>query len=283
MKTKLLTSIVAVALLMTACAGADVGTPETSTTVAGGVEGPVFIDATEILYLESFPVQVRLVVRGSLPTPCHEAVWQVDDLGATIDVRLWSSAPLGQDCVQVLEPFEVSIPLGSFETSTSAVVLNGEEIGRLELGAVPGGGDAALVGAGWSFGMCLGHCNADLVIESEELVLTGRDREKAEPLYVNQGVLTPAGQSQVGAALGRLSGVPLDPVYGCPDCADGGAAYLVIQRDGGVFRHDIEFGRPPQVLAELHGLATALIDALETCGSNELVTVAEDCTPWEGF
>lgn len=283
MKTKLLTSIVAVALLMTACAGADVGTPETSTTVAGGVEGPVFIDATEILYLESFPVQVRLVVRGSLPTPCHEAVWQVDDLGATIDVRLWSSAPLGQDCVQVLEPFEVSIPLGSFETSTSAVVLNGEEIGRLELGAVPGGGDAALVGAGWSFGMCLGHCNADLVIEGEELVLTGRDREKAEPLYVNRGVLTPAGQSQVGAALGRLSGVPLDRVYGCPDCADGGAAYLVIQRDGGVFRHDIEFGRPPQVLTELHGLATALIDALETCGSNELVTVADDCTPWEGF
>jgi hypothetical protein len=283
MKTRLLPSIIAVALLMTACAGADVGAPGTSTTVGDGVEGPVFIDATDILYLESFPVQVRLVVRGSLPTPCHQAVWEVEDLGTTIGVRLWSSAPLGQDCVQVLEPFEVSIPLGSFETSMSAVVLNGEEVGRLALGAAPGGGDGALVGAGWSFGMCLGFCNADLVIEGESLVLSARDREKVEPLFVNHGVLTAAGQSRIGAALEQLGGVPLDPVYGCPDCADGGAAYLVLERDGGIFRHDMEFGRPPEVLAELHGLATAMIDALETCSSNELVTIADDCVPWEGF
>ncbi len=283
MKTRLFVSIIAVTALMTACAGSEVGAPDASTTVPDGVEGPVFVDSTEILYLESFPVQVRLVVRGSLPTPCHKAVWEVDDLGPTIDVRLWSSVSLGQNCAQVLEPFEVSIPLGSFETSTSAVVLNGEEVGRLELGAEPGGVAGSLVGAGWSFGMCLGLCNADLVIDGEELVLTARDREATEPLYENRGLLTPDARSRIGAALEQLSGVMLDPVYGCPDCADGGAAYLALEREGGNFRHDMEFGRPPQVLAELHGLATAMIDALETCISNELVAVADDCTPWEGF
>lgn len=243
----------------------------------------MFIDSTEILYLESFPVQVRLVVRGSLPTPCHEIRWEVDDLGAVIDVKLWSSVLLGQDCAQVLEPFEVSIPLGSFESSTSSVVLNGAEIGRLALGAVPGGGSGKLVGAGWSFGMCLGFCNADLAIDGEGLVLTARDRGKKEPLFANRGLLTVAGQTRIGAAMGQLSGVALDPVYGCPDCADGGAAYLMLERDGGTFRHDMEFGRPPEVLVELHGLAADVIDALETCASNELVTVADDCTPWEGF
>jgi hypothetical protein len=279
----LFASLFALAVLASACAGAEAGAGSTTTTPSSGVEGPVFIDATEILYLESFPVQVRLVVRGSLPTPCHKAVWEFDDLGTIIDVRLWSSVLLGQNCAQVLEPFEVSIPLGSFETSTSVVVLNGEEIGRLELGAEPGGGEGNLVGAGWSFGMCLGLCNADLVIEGEELVLTARDREAAEPLYENRGLLTPAARSRIASALEQLSGVPLDPVYGCPDCADGGAAYLVVERQGGIFRHDMEFGRPPEVLAELDGLATAMMDVLETCVSNELVAVADDCTPWEGF
>ena len=132
--------------------------------------------------------------------------------------------------------------------------------------------------------MCLGLCNADLVIEGEELVLTARDREAAEPRYENRGLLTMAARSRIGAAMEQLSGVTLDPVYGCPDCADGGAAYLVVlEREGGLFRHDMEFGRPPEVLAELHGLATAIIDALETCVSTELVTVGDDCTPWEGF
>jgi len=282
---RMLALLCAAGVVLTACAPAETGPGDNPTTTAtsGGIDGPVFTESTEILYLESFPVQVRLVVRGSLPTPCHEAVWEVDDLGTIIEVRLWSSVLLGQDCAQVLEPFEVSISLGLFETSTSVVVLNGEEIGRLELGAEPGGGEGNLVGAGWSFGMCLGLCNADLVIEGEELVLTARDREAAESLYENRGLLTPAARSRVASALEQLSGVPLDPVYGCPDCADGGAAYLVVEREGGIFRHDMEFGRPPEVLAELDGLATAMMDALETCVSNELVAVAGDCTPWEGF
>ena len=273
------------ALLVGACGGGDpgVGGNSTTTTTSGGIEGPVFVDSTEILYLESFPVQVRLVVRGSLPTPCHRAQWSVEDDGTAIEVTLWSVIALGQSCAQVLEPFEVSIPLGSFETSTSAVVLNGDEIGRLDLGAEPGGGEGNLVGAGWSFGMCLGLCNADLVIDGEALVLTARDREAAEPLHENRGLLTTEGRERIGAVVDRLSGVSLDPVYGCPDCADGGAFYLELIQDGASTRHAMEFGRPPKVLAELHGLAMGVIEALETCSSDALVTVDDECRPWEGF
>lgn len=282
---RLFTFLCALAVLVSACAVEDPGSNDnpTTTTTLGGIEGPVFVDSTEILYLESFPVQVRLVVRGSLPTPCHRAQWSVEDDGTAIEVTLWSVIALGQSCAQVLEPFEVSIPLGSFETSTSTVVLNGDEIGRLDLGAQPGGGEANLVGAGWSFGMCLGLCNADLVIDGEELVLTARDREKAEPLYENRGSLTTAGVERIAAVAERLRGVTLEAVYGCPDCADGGAFYLELTRDGASTRHDMEFGSPPPVLAELYGLATAIIDALETCVSTKLVTVGDDCIPWEGF
>ncbi len=252
-----------------------------TTDVPPGVEGPVFVDSTDILYLESFPVQVRLVVRGSLPTPCHEIRWEVEDSGPEVDVRLWSEALPGLVCAQVLEPFEISVPLG--ESSGKAVFLNGEAIGRLSIGAQPVPGAGSLVGAGWSFGMCGGYCTADLLVEGENVVVTGGGWTSEEPLYVNRGILTEKGRRRIGSELARLVGRPLESVYGCPDCADGGAAYLVLEREGMASRHEMEFGRPPEALAELHGLAMAIIDALESCESDELVTPGDDCQPWQGF
>lgn len=255
---------------------------EPSTTHPNGIVGPVFIDSTEILYLESFPVQVRLLVRGSLPTPCHEAQWAVEDEGWAIDVELWSVVLLGQVCAQVLEPFEVSIPLGSYESATTLVLLNGEQIGRLAIGAEPPSDPVSLVAAGWSFGMCGGYCKADLVLAEGSLALTGSGWISDEPLFENRGTLTSAGRERIAAALTKLRGVALEPLYGCPDCADGGAAYLVLDRAGVASWYQMDFGRPPEILARLHDLALGMIDALETCVSDEVVTVADDCDPWQG-
>lgn len=280
---RLLASCLAIFLLVTACTEVDGVPPGAGTTAPSGDEDPVFVDSIEILYLESFPVQARLAVRGSLPTPCHQARWEVEDVGWAIEVGLWSEAGPADDCIQVLEPFDISIALGSFESATSPVVLNGEEIGRLAIGAEQASGAVSLVGAGWSFGMCGGYCNADLAVEGERLVLTGRSRASEEPLYVNRGALTAVALERIGAVEERLSGVELDSVYGCPDCADGGAAYLMLARQGLTSRHEMDFGRPPELLVELHGLAMEMIGALETCGSNELVAVADDCEPWQEF
>ena len=102
---RLLACLCVLAVGLGACAvdDSEPGQSSTTTSLAGGIEGPVFIDSTEILYLESFPVQVRLVVRGSLPTPCHQAQWSVEDDGERIDVTLRSVVALGQDCAAVLE------------------------------------------------------------------------------------------------------------------------------------------------------------------------------------
>lgn len=274
-----LTSVLAVSFLLGVAGNVAVGASSPDPSPPGGEPGPVYIDSVEILYLESFPVQVRLAVTGSLPTPCHEAIWEVQDFGESIDVRLWSLADPDQICVQVLEPFEISIPLGSFESADLLVLLNGEEVGRVQVGGEAATGDA-LVGAGWSFGMCLGYCIADLAIDGDQVVVTGRGRESEEPLFVNRGTLTADLQERVAAALEQLEGVTLEPVYGCPDCADGGAATLVLSRDGVVTEHQMEFGSPPAELAELHAIAMSIISALETCTPNELVTVADDCAPY---
>src|SRR5262245_41693849 len=88
-----------------------------SSSDPGTVGDPVFVDTIDIRYLESDPVQVHLVVRGSLPTPCNIPAWEVQQTEAGIDVALWSTIEPGATCVAVLEPVEISIPLGSFETA----------------------------------------------------------------------------------------------------------------------------------------------------------------------
>jgi hypothetical protein len=178
-------------------------------------------------------------------------------------------------CVQVLEPFELAIHLGSFESADLPVVLNGQEVGRVVVGAE--GRPDALVGAGWSFGFCLERCVADLVIEGDDLALIGRHREDAEPLYANRGTLTAEGRALLDAAVAALSGVALEPRYGCPDCADGGAFSLELRRGDLVERVTMEYGAPPEVLAEVTAIASELISALESCTAGDLVEVAADC------
>jgi hypothetical protein len=270
-----LTPVLAALVLVGSTGGVSASDP----TAAGGTPDPVYVDSTEIEYLESFPVQVRLLVKGSLPTPCHEAVFEVQDLGDRLDVLLWSLADPDQVCAQVLEPFELAIPLGSFESANVPVVLNGDEVGRVEIEGRFAG--PTLVGAGWSFGFCLGYCNADVAIEGDDVIVTGRDRDSEEPLYVHRGTLTAEGRARLDAAAASLAGVALDPVYGCPDCADGGAAWVEIFREDVIERVEMEFGSPPEVLSELHAASLALIEALETCTSNELVDVADDCVAFE--
>lgn len=112
-------------------------TTEPSLTFSGGAipanAGLVFVDTTDILLMESFPVQVALRVNGNLPTPCHEPVWEVDDDGSTISVTLASVADPNVACIQVLAPFELSIPLGSFESGARDVILNGGNVGDFEI------------------------------------------------------------------------------------------------------------------------------------------------------
>ncbi len=100
-----------------------------------GTRGPVYVESTELLMAESFPVQGRLQLSGSLPTPCHALKWEVHgpDSAGRIEVVLYSLADPDLACIQVLEPFEASIPLGSFESGSYTVSLNGEQIGEFEL------------------------------------------------------------------------------------------------------------------------------------------------------
>jgi hypothetical protein len=96
----------------------------------------VFIDmeASEILTMESAPVQVTILLKGDLPDPCHElrAVPTTDEAAKRVDLEVYTLAKKGGACITVLQPFEATIPLGSFSGGTYEVYINGEKLGEFD-------------------------------------------------------------------------------------------------------------------------------------------------------
>lgn len=98
--------------------------------------GPVFVDSTDLLIMESYPVQVSLQITGNLPTPCHSFHFSYE-IGTgsdsnRIDVTVWSESDPSRMCTQVLEPFDESIPLdmAGAADGTYSMYLNGELVGE---------------------------------------------------------------------------------------------------------------------------------------------------------
>jgi inhibitor of cysteine peptidase len=99
------------------------------------IRGEAFVESAEVILLESFPVQVNLAVKGTLPTPCHllrAEVGEPDENGR-IDVELYSLTEPGVICIQVLQPFDTTIPLGSYPSGSYTVYVNGEKVGEFDV------------------------------------------------------------------------------------------------------------------------------------------------------
>ncbi|MGA1795734.1 MAG: hypothetical protein ACMUIL_07730 [bacterium] len=92
--------------------------------------GAVYLRDTEIYILESYPMQVRLGLKGDLPTPCHELRARVSEPDGRnrIMVEVYSLVDPGLACIQVLDPFDVKVSLGSFTEGAYTVWVNGEKV-----------------------------------------------------------------------------------------------------------------------------------------------------------
>ncbi|MBL8063539.1 MAG: hypothetical protein JNK32_10995 [Anaerolineales bacterium] len=100
----------------------------------GLTRGEVFLDSTDLLTLESYPLQFNLTLKGNLPTPCHQLRIAVNppDTENKIVVDVYSLVNPGEVCIQVLDPFEVNYPLGSFPQGTYSLWINGEMVAEFE-------------------------------------------------------------------------------------------------------------------------------------------------------
>ena len=106
--------------------------PEPRPPIEGSVDREVTVTGADVRIMESFPVQVVLDVTGEKPTPCHEIFWTVEDDGDVIEIEMISQVASEQVCAEVIEPFTIAVPLGSWAGESREIQLNGEIVGSFE-------------------------------------------------------------------------------------------------------------------------------------------------------
>jgi hypothetical protein len=133
MRKALIPAVLALAVLAAGCFPIDFvsapGDGDPGTTLPLADRLPVYVDSVDILLAESWPVQVRVLVKGNLPNPCHALAWDLGepDADGRIVLDLYSTADLDQVCVEMLQGFEQTIALGSFTSGSYVLVVNGVE------------------------------------------------------------------------------------------------------------------------------------------------------------
>ena len=155
MKYKIVSLII---LLVTACAPGTQATPKPDTAVTSPpadvvsttepnlnpfapkpgdenlLRGNLTINDASLVIRESYPPQISLSLRGDLPTRCNELRVKLDapDQENKIRVDVYSVVNPEKACVQVLEPFEEYIDLGTFPIGHYSVWVNGEMAGEFD-------------------------------------------------------------------------------------------------------------------------------------------------------
>ncbi|HUE99250.1 MAG TPA: hypothetical protein VMN99_08335 [Anaerolineales bacterium] len=96
--------------------------------------GNVYISETSLVIRESYPPQISLTLRGDLPTPCNQLRAKISppDQENNIVVDVYSVIDPNKVCIQVLEPFEEYIDLGTFPAGHYSVWVNDEMAGEFD-------------------------------------------------------------------------------------------------------------------------------------------------------
>jgi hypothetical protein len=120
--------IVGVALATASCASSPSTTPASpaDTNLRTDATTPLYVEDAVVLIAQSFPAQVSIQIKGSLPDPCS-AVGTVtqrregNKIIVTVPVRRGT-----MPCAQVIQPTTVSVRLeGVFEPGSYTVIVNG--------------------------------------------------------------------------------------------------------------------------------------------------------------
>ncbi len=80
------------------------------------------------------PAQVKAVLAGSMPDPCHSLRVVVTPTTASnlINVEIYSLVDQTTACITVIKPFTASIPLGSYSSGRYTVMVNDERLGQFD-------------------------------------------------------------------------------------------------------------------------------------------------------
>ncbi|WP_449439265.1 hypothetical protein [Pedobacter steynii] len=106
-------------------------------------------------------------------------------------------------------------------------------------------GNKLKVSYGTSFGMCVGYCNNQLFISSGKLEYKRYENKPNAVPKVCTGTISEADWSKLADSIDLSVFNQLKEVYGCPDCADGGAEWVEIEYGDKKHKVTFEYGREP--------------------------------------
>lgn len=104
--------------------------------------------------------------------------------------------------------------------------------------------DPLTIRTGTSFGMCVGYCVKEYVLNGTavDLTMLSRNKAQASPKSCQKTIDQPTWDSL--KTLADLDAFSKQPErLGCPDCADGGAEYIELQRGDQKHRVTFEYGQ----------------------------------------
>ena len=128
-RTNMLLIILTLALL-TGCAPDVLMVSPAPKSDGGFIQGEAVVENVEIVFLESFPLQVHVAAYGYLPDPCTEiADVSVEWDGNHFEVLIPTLREAEVMCIQVIEEFEENIPLDVYglPAGVYTVTVNGIE------------------------------------------------------------------------------------------------------------------------------------------------------------
>lgn len=109
--------------------------------------------------------------------------------------------------------------------------------------------------SGQSFGMCMGKCYNELIVENNSVTLKQIELKERGG---NKETIQHRDNTHLNRIIAELEDFPkekflkLDEQYGCPDCADGGAEWLEVQFTDGATHHvKFEYGSAPEGFEEI--------------------------------
>jgi hypothetical protein len=113
-KRWMLVWILVITMTAAACtAAAPEPTPPLPAVPVDGERGQAaIVDEIDVMILESFPVQVNVVVRGNLPDGCtYLDEFDVQRNGNTFEMIIWTVRDPEAMCTMALVPFEETVSL----------------------------------------------------------------------------------------------------------------------------------------------------------------------------
>lgn len=127
-----------------------------------------------------------------------------------------------------------------------------------------------VIRTGTSFGFCVGYCATELYLDSNtaELAVVSLRDTSAYPVKRYSEPMSREQWERLVALADLEAMNALEDVYGCPDCADGGAEWVEVERRGQRKRVTFEYNHTVEpiedLIKEVRAIREQLAEKVET-------------------